>query len=269
MSQPNPFNFHDYKDFLKEKVAMNRGENAYQSRLAEAAGCQKSFLSQVLNSHVHVTPDHAAAMSGFLGLTEEEQIYFIDLVAMARCGSPSLREVLKKRMKQMKDARADPSQRIHWPELEFKVQELYYSSWHWGAIHMLVSIPNFRTSSSIAERLGLPRAKVEKALEGLEAMKLIEKTKGGWKVTDNFTYLPNSSPMTGANHINWRQRAIANIQSMDDTALHYSAAFALSQDDFHELKEMIVEFIEQANNKISASPCEEAAVFSCDFFRLG
>jgi uncharacterized protein (TIGR02147 family) len=268
MSHISPFNFSDYKDFLKAAIAGNKAERAFQTKLAEHGGIQKSFLSQVMNSHVHLLPDHAAAMSAFLALSEAEAAYFVDLVALARAGSSSLKAILKKRMSSLKAAQANPTERFKWPELEAKVQEIYYSSWHWGAIHMLVSIPKYKSVAAIAERLGLPARVVEEALAGLEKMKLVSPAKGGWATTGNYTYLPNFSPMTSANHMNWRQRALENVQSMDETALHYSAAFTLSQADFFELKELIVEFIERMNQKISPSAPEEAAAFTCDFFCL-
>jgi len=61
----NVFNHLDYKDFLKIQIEENHEAYGYKSRLAKAANCQKSFLSQVLNSHIHLTPEHAVGLCQF------------------------------------------------------------------------------------------------------------------------------------------------------------------------------------------------------------
>ncbi|MFX6794117.1 hypothetical protein ABTH15_20060, partial [Acinetobacter baumannii] len=76
----------DYKQFLLLQVAAHAGEYGYKSKLAVAAGCQKSFFSQVLNAHVHRTPEHALGLARFWKLNRLERDYFLELVNHARAG---------------------------------------------------------------------------------------------------------------------------------------------------------------------------------------
>lgn len=263
------FEFDDYKDFLRYKIEENRGSRAYQSRLAEAIGCQKSFLSQVINSHVNFTPDHAIATCDFWGLATEESAYFVDLVLLARSGSRKLTAFLVARMKNARVKRADPSEKFLWPTLNGEREaETYYSAWYWAAIHIIVSIDQFESALAIATRLSLPVGIVESALAWLIKQKLIEKSPKGWRVTKKMVYLPNTSPMTEANHLGWRQRASANIQAQDRSALHYSAVFAVSLSDFDELKELTVEHIARLNKIVGPSSSEELVSFTCDLFKV-
>lgn len=263
------YEFTDYKAFIKARVQENTLIKAYQSKLAIAIGCQKSFLSQVLNSHVHLSLDHAAALCEFFSLTEDESAFLIDLVLLARSGSRQLQTFLKGRIKKAKQKRADPSERFIWPALSQTAgADVYYGSWYWAAIHIIVSIEKFNSASLIAEKLSLPLTTVESALRWLEEHKLIKKKTKGWQVTENQVYLQNTSPLTQSNHLMWRQKAGANIQSEDRAALHYSAIFALSESDFHKVKELIVEHVERLNQVILPSNSEELTCFTCDFFKL-
>ena len=268
MERLSVFDSEDYKDFLHKTVFRKKGERAYQSRLAESAGCQKSFLSQVLNSHVHLMPDHAAAMADFLGFSQEEQTYFVDLVLLARASAPSLKEVIQKRMKAARDSKANPTEQFRWPEVAPENSDLYYSSWHFGAIHILVSIPRFRSALAVADRLRLPLKTVESSLFALKKMGLVSSYGDEWVTTENFLHLKNTSPMIGSHHFNWRQRAVNNLQLMDETSLHYSSVFALSREDFQLLKQLVVAFTGDTNKKISPSPPEEVAAFTCDLFKI-
>lgn len=263
------FEFDNYKSFIKAKIAGNKTERAYQSKLAEAIGCQKSFFSQVLGGEPHLTPDHAAKLCRFWEFTTEESNYFLNLVLLNRAGSPELRSLLASQMRELKNRRQNLTEKIRWPTIsERPGDDLYYTSWYWGAIHMLVSVPKYQTAESIARRLLLPVDTVEAALKWLSERGLIKKGKSGFEVARNLTYLPNTSPMIEMHHFNWRQRALGNIQRQDTSALHYSAAFALSVDDFNEIKEVIVNFIERLNQKIEPSPCEDVACFNCDLFKV-
>jgi uncharacterized protein (TIGR02147 family) len=268
LNKLSPIGYSDYKEYLKAMIAQNKAERAFQSKLAEAAQCQKSFLSQVLNTHVHLTVDHAASMSLALALSELEASYFVDLVLLARTSASALKKMIRARLKAAVDAQSLPSERFKWPSLSEKNREIYYSSWHWATIHIMTAVPHLQTAEAIANHLKLPHSVVEETLKGLEKMNLIRAHESGWAPTDHLTYLPKSSPMTQANHLHWRQRALNDIQTMKTDSLHYSAVFAISVDDFEKVKEMIVNSIERINQKISLSPSEEVAAFTCDIFKV-
>src|ERR1700722_8117600 len=99
----NLFENTDYKDVLHTQIAANRDRRGYRSELAQAAGCQLSFLSQALHSHVHLTPDHAAGLATFWGFDHDERDYFLELVNLARAGSQVLKKILLKRLEEIKD----------------------------------------------------------------------------------------------------------------------------------------------------------------------
>ncbi len=107
------FTFDDYKKYLRHQVAHNRDIRGYQTNLAEAAGCQRAFISQVLTSHINLTPDHAAALCSFWRFSDDESDFFMDLVALGRAGTEKLRGNLNRRLSKIKKQRENISHRLY------------------------------------------------------------------------------------------------------------------------------------------------------------
>lgn len=263
------FDFLDYKDYMNEKVKGHRLSKGYRAQLAEAAGCKQSFISQVLRTHVQLTPDHAANLSSFWQFSPTEGQYFLNLVLLARAASPRLKQAIKERLKELKAGQEDLSERLQWNNISSEeIQKTYFSSWYWTAIYVMTSIERYSSPQAIAARLNLPLPVVEKTLDALVAWELLKKTKNGWRVTESRIHLPRSSSMNEMNHFNWRQRAMTNIQAQDQQSLHYSLVFALSLEDFERLKEMARQFLESVHTVIGPSPSQELACFTFDLFKV-
>lgn len=261
------FLFRDYRAFIRGQVEKHAITRGYQTSLAKAAGCTRSFLSQVLHSHVQLTPDHAAGMCRFWGLSEDETDWFMELLTFDRAGSAPLRELSRRRMKQLEKKREDLSRRLE-PLHALSTQDHanYYASWHLAAIHMLCCIPSYSHVTEIARRLGLPFEVVESGLAFLQRTGLVRRRGDKWSATEKNLHLPKSSPYGTANHLNWRLRAIHTLQKQEDGALHYTAVHALSRTDRDRIRAILLETIEKSREIVSQSPEEELVCFTCDIF---
>jgi uncharacterized protein (TIGR02147 family) len=261
------FQTSDYKEFLRFKLEENRERRGYKSELAQAAGFQRSFLSQVVGTHVHCTPDHAAALARFWGLPEEERDYFLELVHLARAGTEGLRAIHEKRIREIRARNENLASRFRkeTPLVEAD-QALYYSSWHWSAIHILLSIPSFRTAQAIAARLRLEKGFVESCLDSLRRLGLVEQDGKSWRISAKDIHLPKNSPLTSMNHLNWRVQAVASSQARRDEALHYTAVHSLSRADFERIKQMILELLDRSRAIVGPSQEEELACLTVDWF---
>jgi uncharacterized protein (TIGR02147 family) len=263
------FQHQDYKNVLREKIHENQGVSGYKGKLAEAAGCQRAYLSQVLSSHVQLTPDHAAGLALFWGLSALERDYFMELVNHARAATPALRRLIESRLEVMKDKQNSVSGRIGKPRIEsIQLQSQYYSSWHYSAIHILITIAKYRTPSAIAERLSLSEDIVAAALTVLEQMGLAKRAKGGWIPVSFDLHLPKNSPLTNVNHMNWRTRAVQNAQRDGTDAVHFTAVYSLSEKDFQLLRTRMLQFISETRDVALSSSEEDLVSFTCDYFRV-
>lgn len=92
----------DYRAYLNAVIERNRGVKGYRTRLSKVGGFHPSFLSQVLTSNVQITPDHAARLCEFWGMSQSETEYFLALVHLERAASNVLREILKKTIQKLR-----------------------------------------------------------------------------------------------------------------------------------------------------------------------
>src|SRR5262249_10035965 len=128
--------FDDYRAFLKAVIAENTEVKAYRTKLATAAGCQRSYFSQVLNSHVEFTPDHVAGICEFLGLSPSETEYLLILLQLSRASTQRLKKILRGQLDKIRGEEDNLKVRFRTPKLSASEHEmLYFSSWTWSAIH--------------------------------------------------------------------------------------------------------------------------------------
>jgi uncharacterized protein (TIGR02147 family) len=264
------FQIKEYRDYIRRRIQENRAVRGYQGKLADAAGCQKSFLSQVLNSHVQLTPDHAAGLCRFWALTEDESDYFIGLVNLERAHSPHLKAALTRQLATLRQKQEDFARRFdHAQALSGGEELVYYSSWHYSAIHIALGLPGCRTPRALSERLRLPLPQVLASLAALEGLGIVRKGTGDqWTVARNDLHLAKRSALTAVHHSNWRHKAITRLHERDEWDLNYTGVHSLSARDAERIKDLLREAIADARKIVGPSPEEELVALTCDFFRL-
>lgn len=261
------FEFKHYKEYLRYRHKAVERKHGELSRLAEAAGCQRTYLSQVLHGDVQLTPDHAVALADHWRLPDEEHFYFCRLVDLARAGTPRLQEHILSELSRLRRKSEDLGERYRMtPVSTAEDQLVYYSSWHWMAIHIISSIPDYQKSTVIAERLELPLRVVEECLFRLNAMGLVSQDKGRWVYSGGNVHLPKTSPLTPLNHWNWRERALNRVQLGASDGIHYTSTFSMSREDYSLLKARILGFLDECRSVIGPSREEELVALNLDFF---
>lgn len=261
------FEYDDYKKYITDKIEENKHIKGYRTQLAEHANCHRTFLSQALNSHIQLTPDHGAGLCAFWGFDDDHADYFLDLIHLQRSASKILSQRIRRRLKLLRDKHQNLSEKFKAPTLPRGIQEaVYYSSWHYAAIHIVLGIPQIRTVPTIAERLGLPSSLVEKSLAELTAIGVVKQHGSQWLPVAAAIHLPKTSPLTAVNHFNWRQRAIYKLQTSEVEGVHYTGVFALSRQDAEKIKLLFLEAIAAAHKIVEPSKEEELVALNCDFF---
>ena len=259
--------FKDYKPFLNSLIEASSQRRGAISRLARSIGCQPSYLSQVLHSHVHLTPDQAYLTTTFFSLGEDECEYFLALVDFARAASPEFKKKLTNKMNDLRSRNQEIGQKLKRKSLEnFQDQNLYYSSWIWGALHVLVAVPEYQTIDAISKRLNLSSEVLLPILQKLESFGFIKNENGKWTYVGGEVHLPRQSPLISLHHNNWRQRAILDSQKNSDEGIHFSGAYVLAKKDVEKIKELVQGLITAANAVAGPSESEELVCLNCDFF---
>lgn len=262
------YQFTDYRAFIKARVEQDASPWGIWAKLANAASCKPTYLSQAMKEKCHLTADHILGIARYWDLTDAETDFLILLLDYARAGTKELREYLHAKMARIRKEREDLSARLKKPKFETGEKEtLYYSSWFWSALHVIVSIPEYQSPRKIAQRLSLPVEFIEQALERLAAHGIVTRKGQGWTYGDSDVHIPKDSLLVGVHHNNWRQKAVADSTSpMGSDGVHYTAVYSLSRSDYQHLKEKMLELIEYSRKKIADSKEEEIVCFLCDIF---
>ena len=263
----NIFSYLDYKSYITDLISVNAATRGYQSRLAKGAGCQRSYLSQVINGNLNLTLEQACGLTNFWELNEFESEYFLDLVSLGKAGTPSLKKRLTSRLEKTKIQAENLSNRIKSNQLEIAARQLYYSAWYWSAIHIALSIPEMNRSQKIADYLGLSGDLVNEVLAGLQDIGLAKNEMGTWQLILGSMHLPKDSPLITMHHNNWRQRAMLKMQP-SDYQCNFSSAFTMSTQDYELLKKMVLDFIERMSQLVRESPPVELYCMNLDLFPL-
>ncbi len=267
MSKQRVFDFDHYKSYLSYCIQgkENRGQ---LSVLADAAGCQRPYLSRVLSTEIHLTPDHAFGLTQHWQFDNDESEYFMTLVEWERAARPKYRQALKAKLTKIRkkydelSARTDRNAEVTADPTLFR----YYTSWHFSAIHILTSIPEFQSEQKIAVRLALSLDLVKGALDYLASLGFVVFKNNRWYYQTGEKFLSRTALHLPAFHQHWRGRAVLDAFSSESDGIHFSNVQSLSQHDFQKLKRMLTDFIEECMAVAGPSDTEEAVVFTFDLF---
>jgi len=271
MINKNVFNFSDYKSYLSYVESRRKSfERGFRTKLASSIGCQSGFISNVLNGDAHFSSEQITGISRFLNLKPAEQKYLYTLLQYARAGTPALKSFIQNELDLLLDEYLNIKKRVGDSKaLSESDQAVYYSSWHYTAVHLLTTIPGYKTPQSIAEGLGLAEAAVKKILLFLvQTGILVEKKNGELEAGNVLIHLNRESPHIRQHHTNWRIAAIQSLANDHQSDLHYSTISTLAKNDAEKLKAEMVRLIENYVETVKPSKEEEMVGFNLDFFRL-
>lgn len=269
MSAPKTiFEYSDYKTFIRDLgEARPRG---FRKALAEAIPCQTAYVSQVLNGPAHFNWEQAEAAARYLELSKAELRYFLLLVEHNRAGTPSLKRVLDEQLQEMREHHLLLRERIGIAAtLSAENQTRYYSSWHYAAVHMGVTIPTLRSRAAISKALRITPDALAPILDFLSSVGLITKQAEKYYPGTTLIHLGKDSPAIYQHHTNWRIQALVMMHAdVTQRNVHYSTVVTMSAKDAQKIRELFTQAISNASVIIKASPEEQVFGINLDLFRL-
>ena len=270
MSQLSVYEYSDYKKFINDWIdhAPNSGRGLRKA-LAEAIGCQTPFITHVLSSNYHFSPEQAEACARWIGLNEKATEYFILMLMQQRAGTKSLERLFAKQLARKKEQQTILKKRVGIKEsLTHEDQAIYYSNWIYAAIHMAILNPEWNTVEALQNKFRLPKIHVIRAVDFLISKGLISQEKSTLKVMKPVLYLDRESALISSHHTQWRLRAIEAIKMNPKDGLYYSGVISLSQADYEYVREKLAKLLEEVANKIKDSKDEKLACLNFDWFEL-
>ena len=263
------YSFRDYKDYLNSKLdEMNAGRRGSRAELSRAIGCQTAYTAQVLRGQAHFSLEQIEAVNDFLGHTEDQGLFLLLIHQFNRAGSVKLKARFKKQIDGLLASRKLLKNRLQVDAgLKDSDQVIYYSSWHYAAVHMMAMIPSLQKSEIMADRLEISIAQINEALDFLLISGLlIRKRDGSYRTGLSRLHLGSDSNLISRHHINWRLQSLKAIDKNADAGLHYSSVISISTNDEAHIREKLIETIKQLKSVIVKSSEEKVCSLNIDFF---
>lgn len=263
------FNYRSYKEYLSDWIKQIGGRGSL-SRLANAAGCHRTYLSQVLNSKVELTLDHAANLALFFKFEPSEADYFLACVMYERATLKNAKNFFLKKMESIKAREEIISKRIRSHQREnisARSEFGYYYADHTASlVHLATSCPQTQIPEAISERFGLDKDITHALLDYLITKGLVKKEGSKYCHSGKSIHLDRKSPFTRMNHLNWRLHACND--SLNENSIHYTNIFSIGKNDLQKLKSQLLDFIENQSKEIHTSGSDEVIVFCCDLYSV-
>lgn len=237
--------------------------------MANYLGCQTAYISQIFNQHVNFSLEQAVKLNQFLEHGKSESKFFILLLQHERAGTKELQSFFRQEMMEILERRGNLKERLGIANsLDETNQHIYYSAWYYAAIHILLSIPAYQRPRAIADHLRLPLKQTLEVLEFLVTTGLATQKDDHYEIGLTRIHLSKESIQIRRHHTNWRNQAINSIDKNDKNDLHYSSALSMSHEDVPQVKEILIQAIEECREVIKISNEERLQVLTMDFFAI-
>ncbi len=259
----------DYKHYLEHMIHRHASLLGYKRRLAEAAGCKPSYLSQVLHGKVQLTGDHAHGLTQFWRLSDLEADFFLKLVDYARAARPPLRERIKRDLLALQFRAEKLENRMEEIGME-KVSDpsaIYYSAWYYSFCHVLLTSRETVSLKYLRQKSRLPEPVLLSVMEQLGKIGFAEKSgKQEWKARKHHVHLSDSVLYTQLYHHHWRTMAHANFPQRGARDLHYTVVQTVPADKLAEARDILAKALQAVREFAKIDGDGEVVCVTMDFF---
>lgn len=263
------YTYSNYEDYFSDVIEAHSEDRGYKTRLAQAVNVHPSYITRISKGVVYMTPDQAASVARFWGFDADESEYLLWLVLKSRTGDENMKQLADQKMNRIKLDRNEIGHQLSDRDKPNMDQALYYTSWMYSAVHMLLSLPQKLSVKQLSQRLSVSEADVQQVVDNLVQMNFAEKKEGYYKSLQTNIHLSNANWISRISHQNWRvctaERA-GRAQSAQD--FKYTAVHSISKKDFEKLQRMIKEFVLETDRMVRPSPEETVCVMCVDLFEL-
>lgn len=263
------FAFKDYKAFLRNVTTGPSAKRGLQTKLARSCSCTRSYISQVINGESNLNQDQTIAVARTIGLSEAETAYFEALVGYTKSSATESKQRFRKKMLTLR-SEADHKRSLKNAAIVDMDQIAmgYYSSWEYAVVHMLLNLKKFRDPAAIAAHLSLRELSILEVLSQLETWGLVAKKDGRWVPKVLGISIPPNHPMSRINHRNMRLLSAGLNPSAHPNDLLYSSVFTLTTSELHDLRKLVIAFIQKTQRQARSAVDEKAVCFLLDLFEI-
>jgi uncharacterized protein (TIGR02147 family) len=265
----NIFDFKSYQDYLGVMLPAKGHSRGIRSRLAAQLDCRVSHLTQVIQGKSHISLEMAEKIASFLSLGELESHFFILLVSKERSGSNKLKSYYDNQLEQVLENRKHVKNKLKLTDslTDAQMQE-YYSSWHYSAVHILVSLPEVKDIKDICNNLGLDLSRVKQVVDFLLQAKIIKSEMDRLQTVGRRLHIDSKSKHTPMYHMSWRAKAMEVIATNNSNNLHFSSVYSLAKEDIDRIRDVLLNSLNRSEEIVKGSAQNTLVSLNIDFMQL-
>lgn len=267
VQRPIIFGYLDFRQFLSDFVVFLRMSGTFSARkFALQVGFKSpSYLKMIIDGQRNIGPEVVQKLCTTLDLKKDESQFFEKLVLFNQTKLMDLKDKLYEEILSFKKFRS--IRNLDSARYEF------YSRWYMPVVYESVGHVDWaKSKEDFAKRIGITIPEIDRSLEILEKLGLIEKRRRDWIKTDTAIETdPDASSLYIRNF--HREMILRAQQTLDGVAPEerdlQGLTLALSHEDFLEFKKALFDFISKMNKRFS-TPEKPTAIYqlSTQFFSL-
>lgn len=264
------YEYYDYKAYILKKIRLlpSRGRGEV-TRIAKALNIHTTMVTHILKGNSHLTMEQCLKLADYFGFNDLEADYLLALVQWERAGDKRTKNFFYSKVNEVRSRALNLTHRLDTKnQLSESDRAFYYSSWLYPMIRLLTAIERFQTIESLAQELGLPLNKIRSALDFLISRGLCLEENHKIKYGPIPTYVEASSPLVIRHHLNWRQRTQERFEQIRDQDLVFTFPGVLSENDANQIREKLIQVIEEIKKISDPSPSDELYVLNIDWMKL-
>lgn len=264
------FEFKDYKKFIHSWISnqANEGHGEFR-KMALALNVSSTLISQIFNGEKDISLELSCELTEYLQLDDLESEYFIILVEHSKAGSFKLKKKFERQIEEKQNKFKKLENRSkNATELDNETKAIFYSSWIYSAIRLLVDIEGYNDAQVISQKLNLQKNQVQKVLDFLFEHNLITKKNIKYSIGPTRTYIGSSHHIVNKHHQNWRLLGFQKMIHSNENNFFYTAPMTLSKEVAEEIRRQLPGFVEEIIKKVQPSKSETLYSLNIDWFEI-
>lgn len=228
-------------DVLKYLVEIQGRQRGFRTRLAEVAGCQPSYVSQVLAGTSSFSHEQLFGIATLLELDDIEWEFLRELAMLDRAGTEALRADCRRRLTKIKDSALGQTQKADReaaPGLLNADTVLWYvGTWQTSAVLAAIVSPRFQTVPALAKCLGVPQERMTELVRNLVDRGLLKRSNKGHYSSNLPTTVYLGTEAAGQIfRSNWLQHGLSRAQNGYRGGYQKGGVFRCSRQEFQAIR---------------------------------
>ncbi len=238
--------------------------------LADSAGLQASFLTNVLKGRFDFNADQMFAVCEALEVSSVEREYLLLLLEFERSVLKARRDELKKRIDEIRKEHQRSEKHLTVKSLEQAADERvqYYLDPYaqLTLVHLNIA-PYDRHPDKLTSVLGISPAHLGEILKILIKTGDVKAEGAVYKVVARNRHLPKSNPLSGPHLALMRLKALDQIQRLSpEQSFSHSVTFTGTDETKEALSDAYLNFLKKAEGLVKPARSEKVFQMSFDLF---